>query len=253
MLSSLLIFLPWNTLHNTMYIVYSISLLLFSDIYCGGACSFCVPALRKWMTISVLGFDSLPSSLTQMFPKIIFFFQGSNCVYVTQTNPSPKRLESILHLPFHLINRPSKLIMSHSELTKGRNENSLSHWVAETADSYTAPLPSFAVSWADHMSIRGWKTQYDDHMSSSAKSCTLSAHRWDFLPLDSISAPPFKMRRHKIQKPSLGLAQWAMPILISRPLMGWSTRFATYDILRQSWTQRPFPVEIFHLSMACKL
>ena len=149
MLSSLLIFLPRNTLHNTMYIVYSISLLLFSDIYCGGAYPFCVPALRKWMTISVLGFASFPSSLTQMFPKIIFFFQDSNCVYVTQTNPSPKRLESILHLPFHLINRPSKLIISHSELTKGRNENSLSHWVAETVDSYTAPLPLLSLlSWS---------------------------------------------------------------------------------------------------------
>ena len=70
-----------------VYTVYSISLLLFSDMYCVGVFPFCVPALRKWMTISVLGFDSLPSSLTQMFPKIIFFFQDSNCVYVTQTNP----------------------------------------------------------------------------------------------------------------------------------------------------------------------
>ena len=38
-------------------------------------------------------------------------------------------------------NNPSKFILSHSWLRKGRNENSLSHGVAVTADSYTASLP----------------------------------------------------------------------------------------------------------------
>ena len=182
-----------------------------------------------------------------------FLFFKDQIVF-TPLRPTPPQKDWSPFCTFHFIwltVHPSWLLA----ILNWQREGMKTHSVTGSPRLRTVIQPLFLswVSWADHMSIRGWKTQYDDHMSSSAKSCTLSAHQWDSLPLDSISAPPFKMRRHKIQKPSLGLAQWAMPILISRPLMGWSTRFATYDILRQSWTQRPFPVEIFHLSMACKL
>ena len=183
------------------------------------------------MTISVLGFASFPSSLTQTFPKIILFFQDSNCVYVTLTNPSPKRLESILHLPFHLINRPSKLIISHSELTKVRNENSLSHWVAETADSYTAPLPL--------LSLLSWSYVHPWLEDPIWRSYVLL--RQVLYTLGS-SVRHSSLRQHFRSSPQNQMPQdpktYSWPCPFSLPGPWWVDPLGSPHMI--SWTQRPF-------------
>ena len=84
---------------------------------------------RKWMKISVPRFDSLPSPPTNKSFQIWFLF-------IVEVKLTPQLLPHVGQT-----NNPSKFILSHSWLRKGRNENSLSHGVAVTADSYTASLP----------------------------------------------------------------------------------------------------------------
>ena len=150
----------------------------------------------------------------------------------------------ILHLQFHLINRPSKLIMSHSELTKGRNENSLSHRVAETADSFTAPLPLFSLlSWSYvHLWVEDpiWRSYVllRQVLYTLGSSVRLSSLRQHFR-----SSPQNQMP----QDPKT----YSWPCPFSFPGPWWVDPLGSPHMI--SWTQRPFPVEIFHLSEPYKL